>query len=385
MSRRRQFLAATTAATLALSSAGCLDRSRSSADDTPRTWPQFGRGAPHAAVAPTHEVPQTLDDQTTHPLDGDIATSPVAGRDAAFAADGRGLFVRPFDDQSPGHLQLPGETARVPAIDTDGRVVTTRSGSSGPVVVAVYPSGREIAWSRALDGRAVTAPAVADGVVYVGTDAGAVALSADDGTLRWRVDAGVTRPDWNRLATANLAPAVGDETVVFPTGDGVCGVARRGRIRWRVDGERIVSSPAIRGDTVYVPDLGTGLRAFELSTGRERWRHADPGTWATPALGDQSVFAGTAGGLAVLDRRDGSLERLLDYNFGLIPAAVARVGDKIVTSTRDAGLAIVLDVGQRAASLFSRGEGGFGAPAVAAGRCLFTEFRDDGFRLVVVQ
>lgn len=330
-------------------------------------------------------MPQTLEDRTTHPLDGDLATSPVVGRDAGFAADNRGLFVRPFDDRSPGHLTLPGETARVPAVDTDGRVVTTRSGSSGPVVVAVYPSGREVAWSRALDGQVVTAPAVADGVVYVGTDAGAVALSADDGERRWRVDAGVTRPDWNRLATANLAPAVGDETVVFPTGDGLCGVARRGRVRWRVDGERIVSSPAIRGDTVYAADLGTGLRAFGLSAGRERWRHADPGTWATPALGERYVFAGTAGGLAVLHRRDGSLERLVDYNFGLIPAAVARVGDTIVTSTRNTGLVVVLDSTKRAAPLFSRGEGGFGAPAVAGGRCLFTEFREDSFRLVVVE
>lgn len=329
-------------------------------------------------------MPRDVTGQTTHALSGDLATSPVVGTDAAFVADRRGLFVRPFDDRAPAHVPLPGETARVPAVDTDGRVVTTRSGSSGPVVAAVHPTDRRVAWRRSLDGRVVTAPAVDDGVVYVGTDAGAVALSADDGQRRWRVDAGVTRPDWNRLATANLAPAVADETVVFPTGEGLCGVARRGRVRWRRDGGRIVSAPAVRNGVVYAPDLGTGLRTFDLSTGRELWRHTAQETWATPAVGDRRVFAGTAGGLAVLDRRDGSLNRLLDQHFGLIPAAVALVGDAVVTTTRKAGLVAVLDTGRRAVSMFTRGAGGFGAPAVADGRFLFTEFADGEFRLVVV-
>ena len=380
---RRQVLTTTALATLAPFTTGCL-RSGTRSNQTPRNWRQFGRDATHAATATDRGVPRSVETGEQHSLDGDAATSPVIGATDAFAADERGLFVAPFDtDRTPGHVPLPGATPRVPAVDTDGRVVATRETDAGPSVVAVHPRDRRVVWERRLDGTVVTAPAVADGVVYAATDTGGVALDAATGDARWRVDARVTPGEWDRLATMNLAPAVTDDTVVFPTGDGVVAVSRGGVERWRVDCRRVRAAPAARDGVVYVPDLGVGLRAVDLDTGRELWQHTTEETWATPAVGSRRVFVGTVAGLSVLDRETGTLRQVMDQRVGLIPSAVAVVGGVVVTATREASLLAVTLVGDRTAPIQSRGEGGFGAPAVASGRYVFTEYTADGFRLSV--
>lgn len=382
---RRRVLATTALTTLTAFGTGCL-RSGSRVDRTPRSWRQFGRDATHTAAVTGRRVPRSVETGDRHSLDGDAATSPVTGTTDAFAADERGLFVAPFDtDRTPGYVPLPGATPRVPAVDADGRVLVTRETDAGPRVAAVLPSDRQIAWERRLDGTVVTAPAVADGVVYVATDAGAVALDTATGDDRWRVDATVSPDEWERLTTMNLAPAVADDVVVFPTGDGVVTVSRGGVERWRVDCRRVRAAPAVRDGVVYVPDLGVGLRAIDLDAGRELWRHAAEQTWATPAVGERRVFAGTTAGLAILDRETGTLRRVLDQRIGLIPSAVAVVGDVVVTATREASVLAVTLAGDRIAPLQVRGEGGFAAPAVADGRYVFTEYTTDGFQLSVTR
>lgn len=101
----------------------------------------------------------------------------------------------------------------------------------------------------------VSSPAVADGHVYVGT--GAAGSTGDAGHL-YALD------------------------------------AAKGTERWRfVAGEKILSSPAIAGETLYVGSADSHLYALDATTGEKGWEF-DTG-------GDAPIFDGVDSSPAVVD------------------------------------------------------------------------------------
>ena len=101
-------------------------------------------------------------------------------------------------------------------------------------------------WSFAAGGWVDTAPAVADGAVYVGSADGMVyALDAADGSERWS----------------------------FPTGDAV------------------KSTPTVSGGNAYVGSNDNRVYALDAATGAELWSH-DTGTWVqySPPVADGLVY-----------------------------------------------------------------------------------------------
>ncbi|MFB6243261.1 MAG: PQQ-binding-like beta-propeller repeat protein, partial [Halobaculum sp.] len=230
-------------------------------------------------------------------------SSPVGWTDAVVVADTRGIAVTPLDASRSGRaVELPGSAPRTPALRGDA-IFTTRAETGGePVVVRLDSSGTE-EWQRTLPGAEITAPVVADGRLFLGTDERHVALDAETGKRVWAVGDGLSTRDWDQQLTENLAPAVAADTVVFPTGDGVLAVdTSSGSIAWRLNGDQVRSAPVVRDGRVYVPDFGFGIRVLDLHTGDAVWQFPADGTWATPVVTDSRVYAGTTRGVVALRR-----------------------------------------------------------------------------------
>jgi outer membrane protein assembly factor BamB len=258
---------------------------------------------------------------------------PVFGQPALFARDAA-------DGSIHWTLAIESHGVRWPAVD-DGRVFV----STGTAVIAVDAAAGTIAWRDDLDDRSVGPPTVAGGRVVVpihGVVSGdeyveeptIVAYDAASGEQSWSV----TPPKrHSRIVVA-------DGTVFALTEDfDTSGVlfalsSSDGSERWRVDvpGGFFVE-PAIAGDaiivgaddrlraletddgserwSVAVPNVngvaatestavagGSSLHALSLADGNERWTTPYPqedgygsGSYVTPAIGGDTVYAGTEG------------------------------------------------------------------------------------------
>src|SRR6185369_15947545 len=116
----------------------------------------------------------------------------------------------------------------------------------GPSHSGVYSSPAGIStvkWKFKTGGKVFSSPAVADGVVYVGSsDNSLYALAAADGAVRWKAATG---------GAVNSSPAVVDGVVFFTSRDGNLYAvnAAEGKLKWtfKTEGERRFTAPGIHG------------------------------------------------------------------------------------------------------------------------------------------
>jgi len=123
----------------------------------------------------------------------------------------------------------------------------------------------------------------------------AATLTASEATrlrLAWRASAG---------AAVEGTPAVAGGLVVVGTEGGSAEAfdERTGAIAWRLNGLGAISgSPAVAGSLVFVGTLTGRLYGIELATGRERWEWSAPGTkpaiWSSPGVVGGAVVVGIA-------------------------------------------------------------------------------------------
>jgi outer membrane protein assembly factor BamB len=206
---------------------------------------------------------------------------------------------------------LDGEPVTAPAVVDDAVFVGTRGGG----VYALDAKSGETEWSRRLpEGQVswgVTPPAVGDGSVFVGSNGpgygGSLhALDVGDGSTNWTLDLFVPSP-----------PAVVEgEVLVAFRGDatGVAAVdAVAGEERWRCETVDGAGGPAVAGGTVCIGGPGGFVYAVDRSTGRETWRfdsnQYQPTTWAaddTPVVAGDRVYASNENFLLSLDGASGS-------------------------------------------------------------------------------
>jgi outer membrane protein assembly factor BamB len=112
-----------------------------------------------------------------------------------------------------------------------------------------------------------SAPAVAGGVVYVGSaDKRLYAVDAASGHERWHFETG---------DIVRSTPAVDHGRVFFGSRDhDIYAVdARTGALEWKYDtGREIVSSPLVDSGTVYIGSRNSNLYAFDAASGAFRWK-----------------------------------------------------------------------------------------------------------------
>lgn len=178
----------------------------------------------------------------------------------------------------------------------------------GPAHLGVYEGGGPtllgLAWRAPTEGDVVSSPAIANGVVYVGSgDGGLYALDLASGARHWRYEAG---------SAVSSSPAVGGGLVYATARDGsifAVDVASGSR-RWRLttgpdlplpwgheSGDHFLSSPAYVGDLIVVGAGDGGVYAIEARTGKRRWKGQTAGrVRASPAVAGGRVFVGSYDG-----------------------------------------------------------------------------------------
>lgn len=287
-----------------------------------------------------------------------VARSAPADPQAVFRGDlaHTGRYRDPALERFGGivwRVQTGGPVQSTPAV-ADGVVYV---GSGDGHVYALDARTGEERW-RFDAGRAVTSsPAVAGGLVYVGSrDGGYVALDAGTGRLRWRV---ATGPD-ARLAWGfesgdlyTSSPAVAGGLAILGGADGqVYAVdAGSGEVRWRfrTDG-RVRSSPAVAGGRVYVGSMDGTLYALELGSGRLVWRFDTEGhtlesgsfgfdrrsIQSSPAVADGRVFVGSRDGhLYAVDAATGRLAWSSDHEMSWVNSSPAVAGGLVFAGSSD--------------------------------------------------
>jgi hypothetical protein len=165
--------------------------------------------------------------------------------------------------------QFPREvmTTRIEPVVASGRVfVGTYSGRMHAVD---GKDGHEV-WTRQLDGPILHSAAVGEGVCVVSTAAGTVfGLKTDDGAIGWRA-----QPGDHGFSTAPLL--AGGLAILGGRGGSLYAYQlRTGRLKWRLPiGVPIRTTAASDGKLVYFAAEDLRARACELATGNLRWTSA---------------------------------------------------------------------------------------------------------------
>lgn len=120
-----------------------------------------------------------------------------------------------------------------------------------------------LVWQAETGADDLSSPAVAGGFVYINTEQQMIALDAATGELQWRADLVGTVSGQTNLFVSS--PAVADGVVYAGTDAGIVFAidAATGAERWRLDlGSSITSSPAVIDGMVYIGDASGALSAI---------------------------------------------------------------------------------------------------------------------------
>jgi outer membrane protein assembly factor BamB len=303
-------------------------------------WSQLQGGPGHLGVAAT-EIPPPLKVRwrLRLPGKGDRALSTaIVASDGTGVANGRRQVVA-FDSET-GAISWTKPRARgtltAPAISSSATgeatvVLAEGSGASNSSILGLHLKTGDRRWRVRVRQPVVAAPAVDDGVAYVGAhDRFVYAIDVEAGTLRWR------RP---ALGPVFASPAVADGTVFVVSEDPataqirvVALAADSGKRRWsyeRQTGARLGSSaPTVSGGTVYV-GLGDSVLAIRASSGKELWSsplRAALSPLTSPALSGQALLVcDDDGSLYRFDARTG--ERRWEFQFDQPTSATAPLVD----------------------------------------------------------
>jgi outer membrane protein assembly factor BamB len=146
-------------------------------------------------------------------------------------------------------------------------------------------------WNFSTNARITSSPAIANGLVYFSSyDGSFFALDAISGKLKWKfliagekrfaathlhgsLPAGETMPDPFDVYLSS--PAVWHGTVYFGSGDGNIYAldSATGRLQWKFPtGDVVHASPAIADGKLYIGSWDSYFYALDASTGKQLWR-----------------------------------------------------------------------------------------------------------------
>jgi outer membrane protein assembly factor BamB len=162
-------------------------------------------------------------------------------------------------------------------------------GSGDGNVYALNASTGTKVWSYATGDQILSAPVVADGIVYVGSyDNNVYALNASTGTKVWSYTTG---------SFVFSSPAVANNVVYVGSNDGNIYAlhAGTGVKLWSVTlGISVFSSPAVANDVVYVASVEGNLYALKASTGATLWTYIiGKSVVSSPAVANGVVYIGS--------------------------------------------------------------------------------------------
>jgi outer membrane protein assembly factor BamB len=183
-------------------------------------------------------------------------------------------------------------------------------GTVGGEVYALNETNGEQIWSFKANVSSST-PAVANGIIYVGSDNGDVyAIDAYSGQKLWNYSTG---------GAVNSSPAATNGIVYVASDDGNVYAlnASTGNKIWNYTNGiavqySIISSPTVANEIVYVGSDDSGVYALNATTGDKIWNFANPySIISTPVVSGNSVFVVTSLYIYALDALTGA--KLWEY------------------------------------------------------------------------
>jgi len=241
---------------------------------------------------------------------------------------------------------------------TAGHVISSPAVAHGLVYIGstdhhLYAIDRETGkekWKFPTESSISSSPAVSGGLVYFASyDGNFYALDAETGKLKWKFEtagerrfahknlhglhpAGETSPDpWDFYLSS---PAVFNGAVYFGSGDNYIYSldAATGSLKWKFrTGDVVHASPAIADETVYVGSWDSMLYALEAASGTMRW-HFQAGV--DPQTGNQQGFQSSpavSAGVVYVGCRDSNLYAI-DAKTGTRKWSVSNNGSWIMPS-----------------------------------------------------
>jgi len=260
------------------------------------------------ATGPTVPFPwgyESGDIWTSSPTYADGLLLAGAGDGGLYAVDARSGKLR-------WRMQTAGRVRSTPAV-SEGLVYV--GSADGTFYAADLRTGRE-RWRFDTEGHQLqsakfgfdrrtiqSSPVVAgDLVVFGARDGFLYALDRATGRERWRYD--------YKISWVNSSPAVADGVVYVGTSDAHFVNAldlATGTEKWRFTAQGIVwSSPAIAGDVVVIGEGGGLLHVLDRATGAERWQlPLAGGIFSSPVVADDVIYVGSHdGGVYAIRARD---------------------------------------------------------------------------------
>lgn len=245
------------------------------------------------------------------------------------SADGRVFVYDPNGNVTASSLDGGGRLWRAATRPADTDAVSTGGGVAtdgarvyaatgyGNVVALDAASGGKV-WEKTLKEPARGAPTVADGKVFVVSQANVIyALNAADGNEAWTFS-GVPEIG-GLLSSANPAVSGGIVVVPFSSGELVALDVKTGKAVWSdaiarasrsfaVSGlSDIAASPVIADGVVYATGVGSRTVAIGLKTGQRLWEQS-VGSPHTPVVSGNAVFLNDLDdNLVALDRKSGEV------------------------------------------------------------------------------
>ena len=211
---------------------------------------------------------------------------------------------------------LPPPDSAITAVSGANEWVTAQRGNfhTGYVPGPAFEPAGDVAWQFQTEGQILGSPAVADGLVFVGTnDRRIVALDEESGGVVWEHPLDIQ---------PNSVPTVAGDFLYWGIRDGriIALDYKTGEEVWTYKtGAAIYGAPTVVEGVLYVGSSDGGIYVLDALTGEERWKRTTK-NWvvASPSV-DQGVlvFGGQDGELYMFDANNGTLRHQVDLGSGV--------------------------------------------------------------------
>jgi len=175
----------------------------------------------------------------------------------------------------------------------------------------------DLRWSFPTGGGALSSPAVANGVVYVGSFDNVYALNASTGAKLWSFTTG--------FGGVGSSPAVANGVVYVGSFDNNVYAlnASTGAKLWSfTTGSAVSSSPAVANGVVYVGSDDNNVYALKASTGAKMWSFPTGSfVYSSPAVANSAVYVGS---------QDNNVYAFDQTGGALAPTAIRRPNPKLL-------------------------------------------------------
>lgn len=270
-------------------------------------WPMFRHNPTHSAVSPYHDPAPNLPAWKLQ-VGGGLSSPVIADNGDStytiYIGGGSGRLCALNMDGTLKWVSYLNISRSTPAVGADGTIyvggVALVGTSYAYALVAVSPLNGSIVWAYRVGNEITSSPAIANGVVYVGSKDGYLyAIDELSGALMWRYYTGGQ--------IHMCSPVVGSDGTVYIGGgsgrlqavDGTTGLRK-----WSFQtGSQIMSSPALSpdGSRIYAGSCDGYLYAINTADGSKVWQVPVPliaaSTSPSPAVApDGTIYIGSNGG-----------------------------------------------------------------------------------------